>query len=109
MCVLLWCVLTREHWYTTPRASQNTPIRLATEWADRGVRVNAISPGIVNTPLIQSSPTLAPLVDQWLTHIPTKRLAEVTDLQAAVVYLASEASGYMTGHNMVIEGGQSLW
>uniref|UniRef100_R4GB59 D-arabinitol 2-dehydrogenase [ribulose-forming] n=1 Tax=Anolis carolinensis TaxID=28377 RepID=R4GB59_ANOCA len=81
---------------------------LGTEWINRGVRVNCISPGIVDTPLIHSE-ELKPLVQRWLTDIPAGRLAQVTDLQAAVVYLASEASDYMTGHNLVIEGGQSLW
>ncbi|XP_019475763.2 uncharacterized protein LOC100539521 [Meleagris gallopavo] len=81
---------------------------LGTEWIDRGVKVNCISPGIVDTPLIHS-PELRPLVQRWLADIPAARLARVTDLQAAVVYLASEASDYMTGHNLVIEGGQSLW
>ncbi|XP_060127322.1 uncharacterized protein LOC118080056 [Zootoca vivipara] len=81
---------------------------LGTEWIDRGVRVNCISPGIVETPLIHSE-ELKPLVQCWLRDIPAGRLARVTDLQAAVVYLASEASDYMTGHNLVIEGGQSLW
>ncbi|XP_044307636.1 D-threitol dehydrogenase-like [Varanus komodoensis] len=81
---------------------------LGTEWIDRGVRVNCISPGIVNTPLIHSE-ELKPLVQRWLADIPAGRLAQVTDLQAAVVYLASEASDYMTGHNLAIEGGQSLW
>uniref|UniRef100_A0A1A8HXG5 D-arabinitol 2-dehydrogenase [ribulose-forming] n=1 Tax=Nothobranchius kuhntae TaxID=321403 RepID=A0A1A8HXG5_NOTKU len=81
---------------------------LGTEWIDRGVRVNCISPGIVDTPLIHSE-DLRPLVQRWLSDIPAGRLAQVTDLQAAVVYLASEASDYMTGHNLVIEGGQSLW
>ncbi|XP_009995242.1 PREDICTED: uncharacterized protein LOC104388117 [Chaetura pelagica] len=81
---------------------------LGTEWIDRGVRVNCISPGIVDTPLIRSK-ELRPLVRRWLVDIPAGRLAQATDLQAAVVYLASEASDYMTGHNLVIEGGQSLW
>uniref|UniRef100_A0ABM5FJD3 3-oxoacyl-[acyl-carrier-protein] reductase FabG-like n=1 Tax=Pogona vitticeps TaxID=103695 RepID=A0ABM5FJD3_9SAUR len=81
---------------------------LGTEWIDRGVRVNCISPGIVDTPLIHSE-ELKPLVQRWLDDIPAGRLARVTDLQAAVIYLASEASDYMTGHNLVIEGGQSLW
>jgi NAD(P)-dependent dehydrogenase (short-subunit alcohol dehydrogenase family) len=58
---------------------------------------------------MQESPALAPLVKEWLAQIPSGRLAEVTDLQAAIVYLASAASDYMTGHNLVIEGGQSLW
>uniref|UniRef100_A0A8B9J3K9 Uncharacterized protein n=1 Tax=Amazona collaria TaxID=241587 RepID=A0A8B9J3K9_9PSIT len=65
-------------------------------------------PGIVDTPLIHSK-DLQPLVQGWLSDIPAGRLAQATDLQAAVVYLASEASDYMTGHNLVIEGGQSLW
>ncbi|XP_074862048.1 uncharacterized protein LOC142019291 [Carettochelys insculpta] len=81
---------------------------LGTEWIDRGIRVNCISPGIVDTPLIHSE-DLKPLVQRWLTDIPAGKLAQVTDLQAAVVYLASEASDYMTGHNLAIEGGQSLW
>ncbi|XP_052456004.1 uncharacterized protein LOC128015849 isoform X1 [Carassius gibelio] len=81
---------------------------LGTEWIDRGIRVNCISPGIVDTPLIHSE-SLEPLVQRWLSDIPAGRLAQVTDLQAAVVYLASDASDYMTGHNLVIEGGQSLW
>ncbi|XP_054137169.1 uncharacterized protein LOC128939939 [Melozone crissalis] len=81
---------------------------LGTEWIDRGVKVNCISPGIVDTPLIRSQ-ELRPLVRRWLADIPAGRLAQPTDLQAAVVYLASEASDYMTGHNLVIEGGQSLW
>lgn len=82
---------------------------LAGEWADRGVRVNCISPGIIRTALIERSPELSPLVETWLEQIPLARLGEVTDLQAAIVYLGCEASDYMTGHNLVIEGGQTLW
>lgn len=82
---------------------------LAGEWADRGVRVNCMSPGIIRTALIDESEELRPLVGEWLTQIPAGRLGEVTDLQAGIVYLATEASDYMTGHNLVIEGGQSLW
>ncbi|KAH8074586.1 O-methyltransferase [Aureococcus anophagefferens] len=82
---------------------------LACEWAGRGLNVNCVSPGIVDTPLIWDNPALNKLADQWLAQIPANRLAQVTDLQAAVVYLASEASDYMVGHNLVIEGGQSLW
>lgn len=59
--------------------------------------------------LSQESPALKPLVGEWLQQIPAGRLAKVTDLQAAIVFLASEASSYMMGHNLVLEGGQSLW
>jgi NAD(P)-dependent dehydrogenase (short-subunit alcohol dehydrogenase family) len=82
---------------------------LAAEWADRGVRVNCMSPGIIRTALIEESEALRPLVSEWLGQIPMGRLGEVTDLQGGIVYLACEASDYMTGHNLVIEGGQTLW
>jgi len=82
---------------------------LAAEWADRGIRVNCMSPGIIRTPLIDESEDLAPLVDVWLAGIPAGRLGDVTDLQGGIVYLASSVSDYMTGHNLVIEGGQTLW
>ncbi|WP_328419901.1 SDR family NAD(P)-dependent oxidoreductase [Streptomyces sp. NBC_00443] len=82
---------------------------LAAEWADRGIRVNCISPGTVRTPLITNDDSLAPLVNQWIGQIPVGRLGEVTDLQAAVVYLASDACDYLTGHNLVIDGGATLW
>jgi len=81
---------------------------LATEWAARGVRVNAMSPGLVRTALLEQ-PALRPLVEQWMPQIPMGALAEVTDLQGAIVYLASQASDYMTGHNLVIDGGMTLW
>ena len=82
---------------------------LACEWADRGVNVNCISPGIVDTPLIWDNPELNKLAGEWIAQIPARRLAKVSDLQSAIVYLASDSSSYMVGHNLVIEGGQSLW
>jgi NAD(P)-dependent dehydrogenase (short-subunit alcohol dehydrogenase family) len=82
---------------------------LAAEWADRGVRVNCMSPGIIRTALIDESEELRPLVAEWQAQIPAGDLGAVTDLQAGVVYLAGEASDYMTGHNLVIDGGQTLW
>jgi NAD(P)-dependent dehydrogenase (short-subunit alcohol dehydrogenase family) len=82
---------------------------LAAEWADRGVSVNCISPGIIRTALIEESEALQPLVAEWLTQIPAGRLGDVADLQAAIVFLACRGSDYMTGHNLVLEGGQTLW
>ena len=81
---------------------------LATEWAGRGVRVNALSPGLIETELLQSA-ALRPLADRWITQIPMERFGQVADLQAAIVFLACDGSSYMTGHNLVIDGGQSLW
>jgi NAD(P)-dependent dehydrogenase (short-subunit alcohol dehydrogenase family) len=81
---------------------------LASEWAARGVRVNSISPGYTRTALVEdllNTPTGMKMKDVWLPLIPQGKMAEVTDLQGAVVYLASEASDYMTGSDILIDGG----
>lgn len=82
---------------------------LASEWAERGVCVNSISPGIVRTDLIERSPSLRPLMDKWIESIPMRRLASVEDLIGGVIFLASSASDYVTGHNLIIDGGYTVW
>ena len=79
---------------------------LAAEWAGRGVRVNCISPGYTRTPLVDQ---VGHLVPGWLKDIPMGRMAEVTDLQGALIFLASEASDYVTGHDLVVDGGYMTW
>jgi NAD(P)-dependent dehydrogenase (short-subunit alcohol dehydrogenase family) len=81
---------------------------LAAEWADRGVRVNCISPGFIRTRLLGSE-ELRPLVGEWKGQIPAGRIGETEDVQAAAVYLAGGGSDYVTGHELVIDGGQTLW
>ena len=58
---------------------------------------------------LQESEVLKPLLSEWLAQIPANRLALLTDLQAAIVYLASEASDYISGHNLIIDGGHTRW
>lgn len=85
---------------------------LAAEWAPRGVRVNSISPGYTRTQLVDDllrTPEGQAMAPQWLALTPMGRMAEVTDLQGAVVYMASEASDFMTGSDMIIDGGYCLW
>jgi NAD(P)-dependent dehydrogenase (short-subunit alcohol dehydrogenase family) len=85
---------------------------LAAEWARYGIRVNSISPGYTRTALVEDligTPEGKKMADAWMPLIPMRRMAEVTDLQGAVVYLASEASDYMTGSDLVIDGGYCVW
>jgi NAD(P)-dependent dehydrogenase (short-subunit alcohol dehydrogenase family) len=79
---------------------------LAAEWAPYGVRVNSISPGYVNTGLLEPARRLHP---QWLERTPQKRFGEPWEIAGAAVYLASEAAGYCTGTDLVVDGGYTLW
>ncbi|MBX9577426.1 MAG: SDR family oxidoreductase [Chthoniobacterales bacterium] len=76
---------------------------LATYWADRGVRVNALSPGGVFTGQD------AAFVQRLTSLIPLGRMATPTEYQAAIIFLCSEASAYMTGNNLVMDGGRTCW
>lgn len=85
---------------------------LAAEWAKRGVRVNSISPGYTRTKLVDdllATPIGQTMLPTWMGMTPMGIMAEVTDLQGAVVYLASAASDYMTGHDLIIDGGYCAW
>lgn len=81
---------------------------LATEWCARGVRVNSLSPGFINTELLQS-PALAHLHEVWMPQIPIGKFGEVTDLRGTIVYLASDASSYLIGQDIVVDGGVTVW
>ena len=85
---------------------------LAAEWAPRGVRVNSISPGYTRTKLVVDllqTPEGQAMEPKWLERTPSGKMGEVTDLQGAVVFLASEASDSMTGGDMIIDGGYCAW
>ncbi len=80
---------------------------LAAEWAPHGVRVNSISPGHTRTPMTDH--IVAEMGSIWTANTPMGRLATPEDLQGAAVYLASDASAYVTGHDLVVDGGYTLW
>ena len=78
---------------------------LASEWADRGVRVNAVSPGYVATPLLQRKQHQ---FQQWLDATPQHRMAEPSEIAAAVAFLLSDEARYFCGSELVVDGGYSL-
>jgi NAD(P)-dependent dehydrogenase (short-subunit alcohol dehydrogenase family) len=82
---------------------------LAAEWASRGVRVNAIAPGYVATELTLRGMTNPEWRDEWLRSTPMGRVAQPAEIAPAAVYLASDASSYVTGSVLVVDGGYSAW
>lgn len=77
---------------------------LAVEWAQRGVRVNSISPGYIGTDLTLSSPTLKPLIQKWNAMAPMGRLGRPEELASICVYLAGDTSTFTTGADFGIDG-----
>jgi NAD(P)-dependent dehydrogenase (short-subunit alcohol dehydrogenase family) len=82
---------------------------LAAEWAPYNIRVNAIAPGYMGTDMARPFFEDPNYGGVWIEAVPMKRPGRPEELGPAAVFLASEASSYMTGAVMVIDGGYTLW
>ena len=80
---------------------------LAVEWADLGINVNAIGPGIIDTPMVREPGKELPKedVDLIMRDIPLKRIGKPEEVSAMVVFLASEEASYVTGATFYVDGG----
>ncbi|MAE67594.1 MAG: short-chain dehydrogenase, partial [Phycisphaeraceae bacterium] len=79
----------------------------AAEWALRGVRANTLSPGHMDTSMTADMNDEAK--STWRGNTPMGRIGAPDDLKGAAVYLASDASSYVTGHDLVVDGGYTIW
>jgi NAD(P)-dependent dehydrogenase (short-subunit alcohol dehydrogenase family) len=78
---------------------------LASEFGKKGIRVNSIHPGTINTPMTQSFLKIKKERDEVLARIPLNRIGEPMDIAGPVVFLASDAASYVTGEELVVDGG----
>ena len=96
------------HYSTTKAAETNFVRACALDLAERGIRINGVLPGVIRTPLA------APIVDdpvaaaEYLQSVPMRRFGEPSEVASVVLFLASEESSYMTGQNLVVDGGTTL-
>ncbi len=89
----------------TKGAVLNMTRTLAVEWGPSGIRVNAVAPTWVRTPLIAPILERADLVERIESLMPLGRLAETQDIVGAFLYLASPAAAMVTGHTIAVDGG----
>lgn len=82
---------------------------LAIEWIEKGIRVNSISPGYVNTPMATDPDFVEPeLLAAWMPMFPLHRMAEPEELCGAILWLCSQSAGYTTGADIIIDGAYSV-
>ncbi|AIQ37109.1 tungsten formylmethanofuran dehydrogenase [Paenibacillus sp. FSL R5-0345] len=79
----------------------------ATTFGRQGVRVNTLFPGIIETPMTQALSTSKDLLDQLIQATPLQRLGQAIDIAQAALFLATDESSYITGSEIVIDGGYS--
>lgn len=94
-------------------ASKAGSLCLPNHWpgngAKRGVRVNSVSPGYIGTELTKKGMSRTDWYDDWLNFTPMGRVGEPREVAATVVFLASDASSFFTGSNLVVDGGYTCW
>lgn len=95
--------------YGTAKSALNSLVRFAAiELSNKRIRVNGISPGMTETPLIHEGVITEEQLEQDKEKYPLKRYGQPEDIAKGAVYLLSDASSWVTGHTLVIDGGISI-
>ena len=100
--------LRQAHYNSSKAAVIHLTRSLAMEWVDHGIRVNAISPGYTATPM-NLRPEVAEQVKQFESETPMGRMATVDEMVGPAVFLLSGASSFVTGVDLLVDGGFCCW
>ncbi|MGN6142830.1 SDR family oxidoreductase [Mesorhizobium sp. 8] len=100
--------LTQAHYNSSKAAVIHMSKSLAMEWADRGLRVNVISPGYTLTPM-NRRPEVAEQIKVFERDTPMGRMATPEEMVGPAVFLASRASSFVTGIDLIVDGGFVCW
>ena len=98
----------QAHYNTAKAAIAHLTKSLAIEWAKYNIRVNAIAPGYIRTPMTAQALD-AKIADKWLSMSPMGRVGEPHELKGIALFLASKASSFVTGSVILIDGGYTCW
>jgi NAD(P)-dependent dehydrogenase (short-subunit alcohol dehydrogenase family) len=100
----------KQAYYNASKAAvHHLTASLAAEWADRGVRVNAVAPTYIETPMVHGVPGVDAMMKEWLRDTPMNRLGQPHEIASVVQFLASEAASLMTGTTVLADGGFTCW
>jgi len=100
--------LTQVHYNSSKAGVIHLTKSLAVEWVDRNIRVNAISPGYTATPM-NTRPEMVDRMKGFESETPMQRSASVTEMVGPTIFLASDASSYCTGVDLLVDGGFVCW
>ena len=100
---------TQAHYNTAKAGVIMLTKSLAMEWAKFNIRVNAIAPGYIKTPMTAKNMGPDKISEEWVKLTPMGRLGESFELKGLALFLASKASSFMTGSTIVIDGGYTCW
>ena len=99
----------QSHYNASKAAVHHLTKSLAAEWGTRGVRVNAVAPTYINTPLNAFVKSKPEMYNAWIGGTPMARMGEVDEVASAVLFLASDAASLMTGSIVLVDGGYVCW
>ncbi len=92
--------------YTAAKGGlRNLTLQLGCEWADRGVRVNSVSPGFILTDMIRAAVEGTPNADYIASRTPMRRMGDASEVSNAVLFLGSDLASYITGVDLNVDGG----